>query len=280
MHVYLVGGPQGGYDRFYSKVVKMDASWFIEFVSFVRENWQWCAAAIVMLLCLHYLMGNSGSEQGDNNESSSQSNSTGNSCVTTVSPVINVPYYSVSDQKLRSELNPSDRLNFDRVVSNSRHFVDYGTHYSYGNERFAKELKTRASALQQSIMVNDPSCLKGKSFEQCLAAYRLSVITGNVLHEARVNLQQTCASVSKDNRSQPSYKALVDLEKDLFKREQAQNHVSGIIRDYTGASFGARGKRWYAENLSVQSTKRLERSRPLRLPSTIARRYWNSLELV
>jgi len=168
--------------------------------------------------------------------------------VTTVSPVINVPYYSVSDKKLRSELNPSDRLNFDRVVSNSRNFVDYGTHYSYGNERFAKELKTKASALQQSIMVNDPSYLKGMSFEQCLAAYRLSVITGNALHEARVNLQQTCASVSKDNRSQPSYKKLVDLEKDLFKREQAQNHVSGIIRDYAGASFGARGKRWYAEN--------------------------------
>lgn len=41
MHVHLVGGPQGGYDCFYSKVVKMDASWFIEFVSFVRENWQW-----------------------------------------------------------------------------------------------------------------------------------------------------------------------------------------------------------------------------------------------
>lgn len=189
MHVHLVGGPQGGYDCLYSKVVKMDASWVIEFVSFVRENWQWCVAAIVMLLCLHHLMGNSGSEQGDNNESSSQSNSTGNSCVTTVSPVINVPYYSVSDKKLRSELNPSDRLNFDRVVSNSRNFVDYGTHYSYGNERFAKELKTKASALQQSIMVNDPSYLKGMSFEQCLAAYRLSVITGNALHEARVNLQ-------------------------------------------------------------------------------------------
>lgn len=248
MHVHLAGGPQGGYDCFYSKVVKMDASWFFEFVSFVRENWQWCAAAIVMLLCLHYLMGKSGSEQGDKNESSSQSNSTGNNCVTTVSPVINVPAYNVSDQQLRSELNPSDRLNFDRVVSDSRRFVDYGTHYSYGNERFAKELKTRASALQQSVMVNDPSRLKGKSFEQCLAAYRLSVITGNALHEARVNLQQTCASVSKDNRSQPSYKALVDLEKDLFKREQAQNHVSGIIRDYAGASFGARGKRWYAEN--------------------------------
>ena len=213
MHVHLVGGPQGGYDCFYSKVVKMDASWFIEFVSFVRENWQWCAAAIVMLLCLHHLMGNSGSEQGDNNESSSQSKSTGNSCVTTVSPVINVPYYSVSDQKLRSELNPSDRLNFDRVVSNSRHFVDYGTHYSYGNERFAKELKTKASALQQSVMVNDPSCLKGKSFEHCVATYRMSVIGGNALHDARVNLQQTCALFRRITGRSPAIKRLLSLRR-------------------------------------------------------------------
>ena len=227
---------------------EMDTSWFMDFVGFVRENWQWCAAAIVMLLCLHYLMGKSGSEQGENNESSSQSNSTGNNCVTTVSPVINVPAYNVSDQQLRSELNPSDRLNFDRVVSDSRRFVDYGTHYTYGSEYTVKDLKIKASALQQSIIVNDPSCLKGKTFAQCLAAYRMSVVVGNALHDARVNLQQTCASVSKDNRAQASYKALVDLEKDLFRREQAQNHVSGIIRDYTGSSFGARGKRWYAEN--------------------------------
>lgn len=226
----------------------MDTSWFMEFVGFVRENWPWCVAAVGILYCLHHFMGNSDDSQIENSQSSSRSCSTGNNCVTTVSPVINVPCYSVSDQKLRSELNPSDRLYFDRVVSNSRHFVDYGTHYSYGNERFAKELKTKASALQQSVMVNDPSCLKGKSFEHCVAAYRMSVIGGNALHDARVNLQQTCASVSKNNRSQPSYKTLVELEKDLFRREQAQNHVSGIIRDYIGASFGARGKRWYADN--------------------------------
>ena len=248
MHVHLVGGPQGGYDCFNSKVVKMDASWFIEFVSFVRENWQWCVAAIVMLLCLHHLMGNSGSEQGDNNESSSQSNSTGNSCVTTVSPVINVPYYSVSDQKLRSELNPSDRLNFDRVVSNSQQFVDFGAHYSFGNPGAAKELKTKASALQKSVAINDPSCLMGKSFEQCLAAYRMSVEIGDALHVARVNLQKTCTSVSKVNRSKPAYKTLVDLEKDLYRREQAQNHMSAIARNYIGSSFGDRGKRWYHEN--------------------------------
>lgn len=244
----LLGDHKAGMAAFIVRWFEMDASWFMEFVGFVSENWQWCAAAVGLLLCLHHLMGNSGSKQGDNNESSSQSNSTGNNCVTTVSPVINVPAYSASDQQLRSELNPSDRLNFDRVVSNSRRFVDFGTHYTNGSGYLAKDLKIKASALQQSIIVNDPSCLNGKSFEQCLAAYRMSVVVSNALHEARVNLQQTCISVSKDNRSQPSYKALVDLEKDLFKREQAQNHVSGIIRDYTGSSFGARGKRWYAEN--------------------------------
>ena len=226
----------------------MDTSWFMDFVGFVRENWPWCAAAIVMLLCLHHLMGDSGSEQGDNDETSSQSNSTGNSCVTTVSPVINVPYYSVSDQKLRSELNPSDRLNFDRVVSNSQQFVDYGSHFSYGNPGSANELKAKASALQKSVAINDPSCLSGKTFEQCLAAYRMSVEIANALHEARVNLQNTCASVSKANRTQPSYKTLVNLEKDLYKREQAQNHASAIARNYIGASFGNRGKRWYHEN--------------------------------
>ena len=244
----LLGDHKAGMTIYRCKVVKMDASWFMEFVGFVRENWHWCVAAIGILLCLHHFIGSSDEKQIERSESSSCSSSTGNSCVTTVSPVINVPYYSVSDQKLRSELNPSDRLSFDRVVSNSRHFVDYGTHYSYGNERFAKELKTKASALQHSIMVNDPSCLKGKSFEHCVAAYRMSVIGGNALHDARVNLQQTCASVSKNIRSQPSYNTLVELEKDLFRREQAQNHVSGIIRDYIGASFGARGKRWYADN--------------------------------
>lgn len=227
---------------------EMDTSWFMEFVGFVRENWPWCVAAVGILYCLHHFVGNSDDSQIENSQSSSRSCSTGNNCVTTVSPVINVPCYSVSDQKLRSELNPSDRLYFDRVVSNSRHFVDYGTHYSFDNPGSAKELKTKASALQKSVAINDPSCLRDKSFEQCLAAYRMSVEIGDALHEARVNLQNTCASVSKANRSKPGYKTLVDLEKDLYRREQAQNHMSAIARNYIGSSFGDRGKRWYQEN--------------------------------
>ena len=50
------------------------------------------------------------------------------------------------------------------------------------------------------------------------------------------------------NRSKPGYKTLVDLEKDLYRREQAQNHMSAIARNYIGSSFGDRGKRWYQEN--------------------------------
>lgn len=94
----------------------MDTSWFMEFVGFVRENWSWCVAAVGILYCLYHFMGNSDDSQIENSQSSSRSCTTGNNCVTTVSPVINVPCYSVSDQKLRSELNPSDRLYFDRVV--------------------------------------------------------------------------------------------------------------------------------------------------------------------
>ena len=195
----------------------MDTSWFIDFVNFVRQNWHWCVAAVGVLLCLRYVMGSSDDKQAGSNELSSRSNSTGNSCSTTVNPVINVaPNYSVSDRNLRADLNPSDRLYFDRVVSNSQQFVDFGTHFSYRNPGSANELKTKASALQKSVAINDPSCLSGKSFEQCLAAYRMSVEIANALHEARVNLQNTCASVSKANRTQPSYKTLVNLEKDLY----------------------------------------------------------------
>lgn len=227
----------------------MDTSWFIDFVNFVRQNWHWCVAAVGVLLCLRYVMGSSDDKQAGSNELSSRSNSTGNSCSTTVNPVINVaPNYSVSDRNLRADLNPSDRLYFDRVVFNSQQFVDFGTHFSYRNPGSANELKAKASALQKSVAINDPSCLSGKSFEQCLAAYRMSVEIANALHEARVNLQNTCASVSKANRTQPSYKTLVNLEKDLYKREQAQNHASAIARNYIGASFGNRGKRWYHEN--------------------------------
>lgn len=192
---------------------EMDASWFMEFVGFVRVNWQWCVAAIVMLLCLHHFMGSPDDGQIENSQSNSRSSSTGNNCVTTVSPVINFPNYSVSDQKLRSELNSSDRLYFDRVVSNSQQFVDFGSHCSFGNPGSAKEPKTKASALQKFVAINDPSCLRNKSFEQCLAAYRMSVEIGDALHVARVNLQKTCTSVLKDNRSKPAYKTLVDLEK-------------------------------------------------------------------
>ena len=227
----------------------MDTSWFIDYVNFVRQNWHWCVAAVGVLLCLRYVMGSSDDKQAGSNELSSRSNSTGNSCSTTVNPVINdAPNYSVSDRNLRADLNPSDRLYFDRVVSNSQQFVDFGTQFSYRNPGSANELKAKASALQKSVAINDPSCLSGKSFEQCLAAYRMSVEIANALHEARVNLQNTCASVSKANRTQPSYKTLVNLEKDLYKREQAQNHASAIARNYIGASFGNRGKRWYHEN--------------------------------
>ena len=227
---------------------EMDASWFMEFVGFVRENWHWCVAAVGILFCLHHFMGSSDDSQIENGQSSSRSSSTGNNCVTTVSPVINVPYYSISDQKLRSELNPSDRLYFDRVVSNSQQFIDFGAHFSYRNPGSAKELKTKASALQKSVAINDPSCLRGRSFEQCLAAYRMSVVVGDSLHNARVELQQTCSKVPKDSRKQSGYKKLVELERDLYKREQNQNHVSGLIRDYVGSSFGNRGKRWHEEN--------------------------------
>lgn len=249
MHVHLVGGPQGGYNCFYSKVVKMDASWFIEFVSFVRENWQWCAAAIVMLLCLHHFMGNSDDKQAGSNELSSRSNSTGNSCTTTVNPVINVvPDYSVSDRNLRSELNQSDRRYFDTVYYNSQKFIDYGANCAYGNPASAMELKAKASALQESVAIKDVSCLKGRSFDQCIAAYRMSVVVANSLHRARVELQQTCSTIPKESRKQPSYKNLVELEKDLYNREQNQNRMSGLIRDFVGSSFGNRGKRWHEEN--------------------------------
>lgn len=76
----------------------MDTSWFLEFVGFVRENWPWCVTAVGILYCLHHFMGNSDDSQIENSQSSSRSCSTGNNCVTTVSPVINVPCYSVSDQ--------------------------------------------------------------------------------------------------------------------------------------------------------------------------------------
>lgn len=244
----LLGDHKAGMTAFIVRWFEMDASWFMEFVGFVRENWQWCAAAVVMLLCLHHFMGSPDDGQIENSQSSSRSSSTGNNCVTTVSPVINFPNYSVSDQKLRSELNSSDRLYFDRVVSNSQQFVDFGAHCSFGNPGSAKELKTKVSALQKSVAINDPSCLRNKSFEQCLAAYRMSVEIANALHEARVNLQNTCTSVSKAIRTKPSYKTLVELEKDLYRREQAQNHMSAIARDYIGSSFGRRGKRWYQEN--------------------------------
>ena len=93
---------------------EMDTSWFLEFVGFVRENWPGCVAAVGVLLCLRYVM-------------SSRSSSTGNSCSTTVNPVINVvPNYSVSDRNLRSELNQSDRRYFDTVYHNSQKFIDYG----------------------------------------------------------------------------------------------------------------------------------------------------------
>lgn len=227
----------------------MDASWFMEFVNFVRQNWHWCVAAVGVLFCLRHVMSSSDDKQAGSNELSSHSNSTGNSCTTTVNPVINVvPNYSVSDQSLRADLNPSDRQCFDQVISNTQQFIDYGAHFSYGNPSSTKELKAKANALQKSIAINDPSRLSGKTFEQCLASYRLSVEIGDALHVARVNLQKTCASVSRANRAQPSYKALVGLEKDLYRREQAQNHVSAIIRNYIGSSFGDRGKRWYHEN--------------------------------
>lgn len=245
----LLGDHKAGMTIYRCKVVKMDASWFMEFVGFVRENWLWCVAAIGILLCLHHFIGSSDEKQIERSEPSSCSSSTGNSCSTTVNPVINVvPNYSVSDQSLRADLNPSDRLYFDRAVSNSQQFVDFGTHFSYRNPGSANELKAKASALQKSVAINDPSCLSEKSFEQCLAAYRMSVEIANALHEARVNLQNTCASVSKANRTQPSYKTLVNLEKDLYKREQVQNHASAIARNYIGATFGNRGKRWYQEN--------------------------------
>lgn len=227
----------------------MDASFFMDFVDFVRQNWQWCVAAVGILLCLHHFMGSSNGEQAENNVSSSRSNSTGNSCTATVSPVFNMtPNYSVSDQNLRSELSQSDRQYFDTVYYNSQKFIDYGANCVHGNPASAKELKSKACALQESVAVKDVSCLKGKSFQQCLAAYRMSVVVSNSLHSARVELQQACSMIPRESRKQPGYKNLVGLEKDLYKREQNQNHVSGLIRDYIGSSFGNRGKRWHEEN--------------------------------
>lgn len=228
---------------------EMDTSWFMDFVNFVRQNWHWCVAAVGVLLCLRYVMGSSDDKQAGSNELSSRSNSTGNSCSTTVNPVINVvPNYSVSDRNLRSELNQSDRRYFDTVYYNSQKFIDYGANYAYRNPASAMELKAKASALQESVAIKDVSCLKGKSFEQCIAAYRMSVVVGNSLHGARVELQQTCSMIPKESRKQSGYKNLVGLERDLYKREQNQNRMSGLIRDYVGRSFGNRGKRWYLEN--------------------------------
>ena len=143
----------------------MDASWFMDFVDFVRQNWQWCVAAVGILLCLHHFMGSSNGEQAENNVSSSRSNSTGNSCTATVSPVFNMtPNYSVSDQNLRSELSQSDRQYFDTVYYNSQKFIDYGAHCAHGNPASAMELMSKANALQESVAIKDVSRLKGKSF--------------------------------------------------------------------------------------------------------------------
>ena len=93
----------------------------MEFVGFVRENWHWCVAAIGILLCSHHFIGSSDEKQIERSESSSCSSSTGNSCSTTVNPVINVvPNYSVSDRNLRSELNQSDRRYFDTVYTTAK----------------------------------------------------------------------------------------------------------------------------------------------------------------
>lgn len=228
---------------------EMDASFFMEFVDFVRQNWQWCVAAVGILLCLHHFMGFSDDKQAGSNELSSRSNSTGNSCTTTVSPVFNmIPNYSVSDQNLRSELSSSDRLYFDRVYYNSQKLIDYGANCAYSNPASVMELNSKACALQESVAIKDVSCLKGRSFEQCLAAYRMSVVAANGFHNARVELQQTCSMVPRESRKQPGYKNLVGLERDLYKREQNQNRVSALIRDYVGSSFGNRGKRWHEEN--------------------------------
>lgn len=228
---------------------EMDTSWFMEFVGFVRENWPWCVAAVGILFCLHHIMGNSDDKQAGSNELSSRFNSTGNSCTTTVNPVINVvPDYSVSDQNLRSELNQSDRRYFDTVYYNSQKFIDYGANCAYGNPASAMELKSKAYALQESVAIKDIACLNGKTFEQCLAAYRMSVMAGNALHSVRVELQQTCSMIPRQSRKQPGYKNLVGIERDLYKCEQNQNHVSALIRDYVGSSFGNRGKRWHEEN--------------------------------
>lgn len=227
----------------------MDTSWFMEFVGFVRENWPWCVAAVGILFCLHHFMGNSDDRQAGSNELSSRSNSSGNSCTTTVNPVINVvPDYSVSDRNLRSELNQSDRRYFDTVYYNSQKFIDYGANCAYGNPASAIELKSKACALQESVAIKDIACLNGKTFEQCLAAYRMSVMAGNALHSVRVELQQTCSMIPRQSRKQPGYKNLVGIERDLYKREQNQNHISALIRDYVGSSFGNRGKRWHEEN--------------------------------
>lgn len=227
----------------------MDTSWFIEFVNFVRQNWLWCVAAVGVLLCLRHVMGSSDDKQAGSNELSSRSNSTGNSCSTTVNPVINVvPNYSVSDQSLRAELSQSDRQYFDTVYYNSQKFIDYGANCAHGNPASAMELMSKANALQESVAIKDVSRLKGKSFEHCLAAYRMSVVVSNALHNARVELQQTCSMIPRESRKQPGYKNLVRLERDLYKREQNQNHVSALIRDYVGSSFGNRGIRWHEEN--------------------------------
>ena len=136
----------------------MDTSWFLEFVGFVRENWPWCVAAVGVLLCLRYVMDSSDDKQAGSNELSSRSNSTGNSCSTTVNPVINVvPNCSVSDRNLRSELNQSDRRYFDTVYYNSQKFIDYGAKCAYGNPASAMELKSKACALQESVAIKDVS---------------------------------------------------------------------------------------------------------------------------
>lgn len=57
----------------------------------------------------------------------------------------------------------------------------------------------------------------------------MSVVFGNALRDARVNLQQTCASVSKDNRSQPSYKMLVELEKGLISSHLSMQRIAPFV---------------------------------------------------
>ena len=63
-----------------------------------------------------------------------------------------------------------------------------------------------------------------------------------------LNFSKHASLIPRESRKQPDYKNLVRLERDLYKREQNQNHVSALIRDYVGSSFGNRGIRWHEEN--------------------------------